>query len=118
MDLLQKCNSGYYNTKVPYPKKEDFKDIHKCDKCEHIHHVFDKDGYHKAVNDYHKENNRMYELFKQDCFKYYGIENNPAREVIFSKAWEEGHSSGFSEVANCMSDIIDFVERCIKEVQG
>jgi len=53
----------------------------------------------------------VYEMFKNDLFKYYGVENNPKKDLLFSKAWEFGHSSGYNEVAIYFGDLVELIRR-------
>lgn len=48
--------------------------------------------------------------FKQDLFKEFGVEDDSAREIIFRKAWDEGHSAGYQEVYFEFSELMDFVK--------
>jgi hypothetical protein len=59
---------------------------------------------------YNNESNRLHDLFKQDCFIEYGIENHPKRELVFEKAWSDGHAYGYSEAFNCMEKYVDLVK--------
>lgn len=66
-------------------------------------------SYHKQMNDYYNEQNKIDNQFKQDMFKELDIENNEKRDLLFSKAWEMGHSSGYDEVKNYMIDLVDLI---------
>lgn len=58
---------------------------------------------------YLAEEARIYEQFKQDLFNDLGIEDNPKRELLFSKAWERGHSAGYHEVYSVAQDLVDLI---------
>ncbi len=58
---------------------------------------------------YRKEDARLIELFKEDLFKEYRVKDSVKAEKIYSKAWEEGHSDGLSQVEWHFEDIIAFV---------
>ena len=53
-----------------------------------------------------------YENFKNELIKdaidQYGFTQAQA-EMIFSRAWDEGHSCGFNEVRVCFEDLIGFL---------
>lgn len=53
---------------------------------------------------------RIMAEFKRDMFEELGIANHPMREKLYSKAWENGHSSGFQEVYNCALNLVDLIE--------
>jgi len=52
----------------------------------------------------------IYDEFKLEVFKELGIENNPKKELLYSKAWELGHSSGFSEIWNYATDLVELIK--------
>lgn len=72
--------------------------------------VVDKDALRAARAKYNAETARLTELFRQDMFEDLGIENHPLREKLYSKAWNDGHSAGLSEVYNCAQDLVDLIE--------
>ncbi len=59
---------------------------------------------------YRDEINKINEAFKLALFKEYGVETNPKREQVFSKAWEEGHSTGYDDVEIYFSDFVDLIK--------
>ena len=38
-----------------------------------------------------------------------GITDNPKAELLYSKAWQLGHSCGYSEVASYAADLVDLI---------
>ena len=54
---------------------------------------------------YNDEDNRIYEMFKQDALKDVGLHNHPKADKIFSYAWEKGHSGGYNDVWCVLCDI-------------
>jgi len=52
----------------------------------------------------------IYDEFKLEVFKELGIENNPKKELFYSKVWELGHSSGFSEIWNYATDLVELIQ--------
>ena len=69
----------------------------------------------KARKEWINIEHERYLEFKEDLFKKYGVENDPARELIFSKAWDIGHASGYAEVYSEFEDLMDFV-KAVREV--
>lgn len=60
----------------------------------------------KIRKSYHEEQARLIELFYQDAFKELGINpNHPKIEVLKKIAWDKGHSCGFSEIFNELSEL-------------
>lgn len=70
---------------------------------------FNEVEYRKQMNAYYNEESRIVNQFKQDMFVELDIENNEKRELLFSKAWEMGHSSGYDEIKNYMIDLVDLI---------
>ena len=75
----------------------------------------------KMWQDYHEElklfNQRqqkhcakLHEQFKKELFDELGISDNPKREMLFSKAWEQGHGCGYAEVYNYARDLVDLIQ--------
>jgi hypothetical protein len=50
------------------------------------------------------------EAFKKALAEEYGIISNPKFEKAFDIAWQQGHSSGYSEVENYFSDLVDLIK--------
>lgn len=68
-----------------------------------------KDTYNKELNKWKRENRRIHEEFKKDLFDELEISDNPKAEILFSKAWEYGHSAGFEEVYNYACDLVELI---------
>lgn len=63
-----------------------------------------------AIKPYQDEQSVLHDEFKRDLFEDLGIEENPKKELLFAKAWEQGHSSGFSEVYNYAAELVELIE--------
>ena len=48
--------------------------------------------------------------FQDDLESYYDMKDHPKRSLVYSKAYERGHSAGFGEVANAYSDYVELVK--------
>ena len=71
--------------------------------------VVDKAAFDEARNAYGAEESRIYEEFKRDLFHELDIEDNPKKGLLFQKAWEWGHASGYSEVYSVASDLVELI---------
>lgn len=69
-----------------------------------------EEEYRAQCRAYNEETARLEELFKQDLFKYHGVEDNPKRDECYYKAYERGHHAGFSEIASYFSDLVDLIK--------
>lgn len=74
-------------------------------KTEYVSHRIDPEK-NKA---YRQEEIDCHKRFKQALFEEHGVENNPKRELCFSKAWEKGHAYGMDEVANVFDDLVELI---------
>jgi hypothetical protein len=59
---------------------------------------------------YYEKENEMLEIFKKDLFEELGIVGHKKAELLYSKAWEKGHSSGLYEVYLQASDLVDLID--------
>ena len=60
------------------------------------------------------EQNRILGIWKEKLRSEYSHLNDATFDACYSKAYEDGHSSGYSEVRNCMDDITEFAWKIIK----
>lgn len=60
---------------------------------------------------------RMQE-FKEELFSLYAYAGTSREtfDVIYQKAWEDGHSCGLYSVANCVNELCGFVDDIIKSI--
>ena len=66
--------------------------------------------YKVALDAYRAAEQAVNDKFKNDLFKDLGIEDNPRRDKLYSKAWELGHSSGLQEIYNVACDLVELIE--------
>jgi hypothetical protein len=69
-----------------------------------------KEETQKVRLEYFIEENRLSDLFKEDLFKEHGVSEHPKRERCYSLAYEYGHSSGYSEVANYFNELVNLIK--------
>ena len=116
-----------YKNTIPYPSKDDYTTIFiykagrviveeklstyklngKVDGVEEK--VVDKEGYDAAMKVYRAEDNRLFNQFKEDVLEENGLTNHPKAMKVFALAWEEGHSSGYENVAYYVDKYADLV---------
>lgn len=58
---------------------------------------------------YRAEENRLHDLFYADFCAELGIVGHPKADALFEKAWEHGHSSGYSEVMQYGYDLVGLI---------
>lgn len=67
-----------------------------------------------------EERNRLKVEFWTDCRLNLGYDKwltERGVRVLEGKAWEMGHSAGYSEVYDYLCDLVDFVREIIKETK-
>lgn len=72
------------------------------------HYALLADYAHKR-NAYDAEEARLHGQFKSDLFRELEIAGHPKAEILYQKAWEQGHSAGYEEVFNCANDLVDLL---------
>ncbi|AGS80939.1 hypothetical protein [Caulobacter phage Cr30] len=75
----------------------------------YINHLPYKGGDNQIRQAYRDENYRLEQIFKQDLEEEFDVQNNPKKDLLFSKAWEQGHAYGFNEVYNHYIDLVDLI---------
>jgi hypothetical protein len=125
----------YYNT-VPYtyPSRDDYKKVFVYSKGKtivngvprsqisaedlkdyrakgySIEEDFDKTAFYAESNKYSDARNKLEAEFKADLFDEHGVTGHPKANRAFDIAWDHGHSSGYSEVANYFDDLADLLK--------
>lgn len=83
----------------------------------------DKAAYEAARSKYNQEDNKAIEKVVQAMKKEIGgygdnEKDNQLLDLIFSKAYEDGHSSGYNEIYNYLLDYDNLIQRAIKIVKS
>lgn len=96
MNFQDKLNSGYYSNAGGFP------------------HVSAKEAKNdpakQAVRNKHLEMQaQRHAEFQVDAFEELGITNHPKAQLLFDKAWDNGHSGGYTDVFNEMSHLVDLI---------
>lgn len=97
IDVYANIEAGKYENILPYPSGKS-----------------SNPNTRQAREAYTEESRMLKEVFYRDCCADLGL--NPDRqsaEKIFSRAWEESHSSGWNEVYENMCELADFVQEMI-----
>lgn len=68
-----------------------------------------REEYDKNVKSWNAKNNRLEREFKHDLLEELGLTGNPKADLLYSIAWEYGHSTGFEEVFYYASDLADLI---------
>lgn len=82
-----------------------------------IETVFLEKEYKQKKKEYREEENRLQDEFKKEVCALHGCKNDKVNEIVFSRSWSKGHSSGLSGVLLHFVDDIEFVEEIIEILQ-
>lgn len=99
-------NTNKYENTLPYPSKP------IKPRMDSNPTKADADRYFKSMEEYellikkyledkdayNDNEGKLREQFKQDLFVDLGIVDNPKKDLLFSIAWDKGHSAGLNEV--------------------
>jgi hypothetical protein len=71
----------------------------------------DDKNYKKRMDLYREYSNRADEIFREKLEDYYHTDKLPqkTKDKLWGKAWEQGHSAGYNDVACAYEDISDVV---------
>ena len=72
--------------------------------------VVDDAGFKAASDAFRAEHARLAAEFRNDLYLELGIHNNPKRDRLYEKAYEMGHSNGWSEVYNMAYELVCLIE--------
>jgi hypothetical protein len=130
--LGRKCDELSRNNDVaPYPSKKDFtfyygykggevvaKKVTKAEIDELKRTVanltteseVDDAAFKKAMDAFTHRNALIRQVFVWGLYYLTDILDNPKAAKAFSIAWEQGHSSGYAEVANYFDDLADLIK--------
>jgi hypothetical protein len=60
--------------------------------------------------EYQADCNRLEAKFRADAIASVGLQDHPKAEAIIDYCWQEGHASGYSEVANMLETMTDLFQ--------
>ena len=112
----------YYTTcDTPYKGVKSFESELESELNDFVGTIKEGEKKKSEINDRARESYRENEMkrgkeqsdktaeFKNDLAIDNGIENHPKLDLLFSKAWEHGHSGGLSEVKYYFEDFIELI---------
>lgn len=70
----------------------------------------DEAAYKEALHNYRREQSRIEELFQDCLYEEFGVVDNPKKDKCMSLAWSMGHSSGYNEVWNYFSELVELIK--------
>lgn len=75
----------------------------------------DENGYKEYKSNYEMGARVLIDCYKNDLFEaeYKGDISRKVFNVAYEYSWDRHHSYGYTEVENCLDDIVEFVENII-----
>ena len=70
----------------------------------------EKEEYDKARENYSKRLSEIYDLLKSDIEDEFGTKRHHKADLLWNVAWDRGHSSGYAEVYNEYSTLVDLLD--------
>lgn len=89
LDIYDRLNAGEFENKLTYER-----------------HSKNPEAY----DAYQAETSRLMMEFKKACEEDQGVVGNPKADMLWSKAWERGHSSGYHEVYGVYNDLVELIK--------
>lgn len=119
-----------YKNPLPYPHEKDYQTVYyyKGGKTVHTQKageaiplpegtrgavrevVTDEAAFKAARKAYYDKGNELITQFYTDVKEDLGIADHPKADLLMSKAWGMGHSSGMSEVYYYALDLVDLIK--------
>lgn len=74
-----------------------------------------REAYQVDRNKYDDHERELHVAFRRDLYDEHG-EGLPEKllDVVYAKAWSDGHANGFSEVCSCFGNLVDFTKEILK----
>lgn len=122
-DIYDAVRNEYYKSKVPYPKREKYAENHIFD--ENMSVKWNREevarrnqAYKNALTEYYKGEQEANKKFREDLIQ--AIMNDTGfsyekAEMIYGRAYDRGHSSGYYDVITYASEIADFIYDFIRK---
>lgn len=83
-----------------------------------VERTIDTDTFNKIEQEYDAEMKRRDELFHNYLKESNAVNNDAMHKAIYSKAYDDGHSSGYHEIECNYSELVDFANEVIKLSKG
>lgn len=108
----------FLGKKYPFPTTDIKRVFTELEKYFTVEKHFNKEVYDNEYELIMIESNKLMDQWSADVYEHYGV--NPKSHVVqlaMSKAWEDGHSSGFGEVEMYFNNYLNFVEEIKQAIE-
>lgn len=118
MNVYDKINNGDYKNKLPYPQNPKKPYLKKDATPAEIRAYADavenypvhEEAYKAMQKTYYEESRELENKFIADLEAEFDIVGHPKAGLLYSKAYERGHSGGFSEVLSYYEDLVELLK--------
>jgi len=59
---------------------------------------------------YDNESSEIRAKFREALEKEYGMQNHPKKDKIWEKAWDDGHSGGWTEILITYDELVELIK--------
>lgn len=121
-DITTRIHNGEFKTALPYPDRvkepailrKAVKDLTDAEiatiPAVRAAYTADKAKYEADKDAYLKDDNAREATFVAALHEYHGMTGHPKADLLYSKAYERGHSNGHEEIANYYDDLVELVK--------
>jgi len=111
MSVWDNLRDGKYENKVPYslekvPVDEDKMTVRQA--REHVESEKQRQRDQRRV--YQEEEGRLRDLLRYDLEVENVVTGHPKANLLWSMAWDRGHSGGYSDVISNYEDLVELVK--------
>lgn len=122
MNVYDRARAGEYEPTLEYPTRPKEpavlrKAVKELSDDELQAAIEEREAYRAALDAniaaraaYNSEENRLHAQFRADLEVEYEVVGHPKADKLFAMAWEEGHSSGFAEVALRYDELVGLIK--------
>jgi hypothetical protein len=121
-NVYEMISNGDFENKMEYPKSSSYRDNHVFDENQTVKWnkekvISENEKLKQRKMDYHNESYRLSNYF-HECVVKAIIEDTKLQqdkaEIIFTKAYDDGHSEGYRNVVSEACDLCDFIYEVMK----
>lgn len=123
MSIYDNINAGKYKVQIPYPDRA----VKPKQLSANVAHLTDGEikalpklraeyeaacqKFGEELDKWREEDNRLRGVFYEDLLAEHGIpKDDELASLLLGKAWEDGHSGGYSDVASVFHDLVSIYE--------
>lgn len=122
MSVYNKIIDGVYNNKLIYPTRPSRPELFDVKATAmtaeqaaafpeaHREYNAQLEQYDRDCKHYRENGGKLMDQFRSDLEAEYEMTDHPKASLLWEKAWERGHSGGFSDVYSAYADMVELVK--------